>query len=273
MKHVLIMLAVMTLVFGASFLIGGIVRKRIKRKPSAAVHVLICTGAALAVMLAGSAVFLSVHYSPGNDAISVLSDNSGAAVTKTDFGYMIDGSGEKAALVFYPGAKVDTEAYLPLMKQIADGGVDCFVLDLPMRMAIFDPYGADDVLSHYDYDVWITSGHSMGGVIAARYAAQHSDIDAVVLLASYTTEPLPEKTALLSVYGTNDMVLEREAYKSSKRFFPEDFTEVVIDGGNHAQFGDYGEQSGDGEAAISAKEQQRITAGAVTEFASKLIGE
>ena len=32
-----------------------------------------------------------------------------------------------------------------------------------------------------------------------------------------------------------------------------------MEGGNHSQFGNYGEQKGDGKATISAEEQQRQT--------------
>jgi len=36
---------------------------------------------------------------------------------------------------------------------------------------------------------------------------------------------------------------------------PQDYKEVCIEGGNHAQFGSYGTQKGDGTAAIPAEEQ------------------
>ena len=47
---------------------------------------------------------------------------------------------------------------------------------------------------------------------------------------------------------------------------PDNFTEVVIDGGCHAYFGMYGEQEGDGVATISNQEQIAKTADAISEF-------
>lgn len=38
---------------------------------------------------------------------------------------------------------------------------------------------------------------------------------------------------------------------------PSDYTEVCIEGGNHAWFGNYGKQEGDKTASISREEQQQ----------------
>ena len=44
---------------------------------------------------------------------------------------------------------------------------------------------------------------------------------------------------------------------------PADTEWITIEGGNHAQFGDYGVQDGDGEATISAEMQWGYTTDAV----------
>ena len=272
MKYVLLSVAALVLCFGLSFFIAGQVRKRMKRKPPHAVHILICVAAGLTVIGAACAIFLNIHYKADRKAIAAFADSSASKVTKIDGGYFIDGKGEDTALVFYPGAKVDTDAYLPLMYQLADNCIDCFLLEMPFRMAIFNPNAADKVMGRYDYDTWLTAGHSMGGMIAASYAAAHESVDGVVLLAAYPTKQLPEHTALLSVYGTNDKVLDRGAYEKSKKYFPADAAEVVIEGGNHAQFANYGKQSGDGEATISHDEQQAQTVSAIIEYAENIKG-
>jgi hypothetical protein len=138
-----------------------------------------------------------------------------------------------------------------------------------MHMAIFDMNAADRITDNSNYDTWIKSGHSMGGIAAAKYACDHDNVDGVVLLASYPTSQLPESTALLSIYGTEDNVLELKAYEESKKYFPSNSTEVVLDGGNHSQFGNYGDQTGDGTATISGDEQQSKTAKAILEFSDK----
>ena len=47
---------------------------------------------------------------------------------------------------------------------------------------------------------------------------------------------------------------------------PEDYPEVVIEGDNHAQLGDYGTQDEDGTAIVSAEDQQEQTANTVARF-------
>ena len=47
---------------------------------------------------------------------------------------------------------------------------------------------------------------------------------------------------------------------------------MEIQGGNHAQFGNYGPQKGDAPATISAEEQQARTVEAVAEFIARRQG-
>ena len=51
-------------------------------------------------------------------------------------------------------------------------------------------------------------------------------------------------------------MLNRDKYNDSLKYMPADFNELVIEGGNHAGFGSYG----DGEATISQEKQWRQTA-------------
>ena len=104
--------------------------------------------------------------------------------------------------------------------------------------------------------------------MAASYLGKHvEEFEGLLLLASYSTEDLSAyDLKILSIYGTEDRVLNAEKYKSNKENLPEDFREVVIEGGCHAYFGNYGEQKGDGTPAISNQEQIDITADAVIEF-------
>ena len=271
LKYILLSVAAVAIVFGLCFLLTGLIRRKRKKKLPLILHILISVGIGLLIICVVGFCYLNVHYSAREEALAVLSDPTGAVVSRIDGGYFVDGSGQDAALIFYPGAKVDSQAYLPLMKEIADKGVDCFLLDLPMRMAIFDQNAADHIMAEYDYPTVMVGGHSMGGMIAAGYASAHKDtVDGVVLLAAYPTEPLDGSVGLLSVYGTEDKVLSRDAYENAKQHFPSGAVETVIDGGNHAQCGNYGAQEGDGEATITAKEQQTQIAYSVLKFAEAL---
>ena len=271
MFNILITIVTVTVLFGISFLATGMVRRKLKNKIPLLLHIIVSLLAGVLLSFLVGFFYLSIHYSAAEEVLAVLSDPAGATITKIYGGYIVDGPGEKVAMIFYPGAKVDTEAYLPLMKRIADNGVDCFLADMPMRIALFNKNAADQFISHYNYDCWLLGGHSMGGMIAAGYASEHSDkIDGVVLLAAYPNEKMSDSVGLLSIYGTKDGVLNRKAYEKSKSLFPLHFTEIVIEGGNHSQFGSYHFQSNDGEASITESEQQAQTAFAIRKFADEI---
>jgi pimeloyl-ACP methyl ester carboxylesterase len=146
--------------------------------------------------------------------------------------------------------------------------MDVFLVRMPFRLAVFGANKADEVLEETaDYEKICLGGHSLGGAMAANYAEEHAEeLDGLVLLAAYATKPLPDDLAVLSVYGSKDGVLNRENYEKDRANLPDDAQELVIDGGNHAQFGSYGQQEGDGEAAILPEMQWDRTAEAILEF-------
>ncbi len=264
MKQMIPVFIAFALSFAVGFIAMAVVRKYRKKGLKRTAYVLLSLALSFILCFGVTAVYLNIHYSAEEVAVQVFADSSAPTVTEIDGGWLFDGAGEDTALVFYPGAKVDSEAYAPLMQKIARGGVDCFLLKLPARMAVLDMNAADRVISHYDYDHWILSGHSMGGVAAAGFTAGHSDaVDGLVLLASYPTKPIDNSVCMFSVYGSNDGVLDQSAYENAKQYWPRHSGEMVIDGGNHAQFGNYGKQRGDNDATVSAEEQQQKTAQAV----------
>ncbi|MBQ7600396.1 MAG: alpha/beta hydrolase [Clostridia bacterium] len=174
---------------------------------------------------------------------------------------MFDGPSESDALIFYPGAKVEETAYAPLMRLIAAESMDVLLVRMPFRLAFFGADRAADLITRYDYDTWHIGGHSLGGVMAAGYAAEHSgQLAGVILLAAYPAKQLDDSLKVISIYGSADGVLNMKKLSESGRYMPENALTYVIRGGNHAQFGNYGKQSGDGEASVTAGEQQRETA-------------
>ena len=214
-------------------------------------------GFALLLMLCVSLGYLGVYYHA--DASAAVSSET-VEMQTIDGGWFFDGPGEERALIFYPGAKVEALAYAPLMTALAQEGVDCFLADMPFRMAIFGSELADRFLNAYSYDSWSAAGHSMGGLVISSYAADHTEeIENLILLAAYPGQPIPNELSLCSVYGTKDGCLNREVYDESRENWPENAAEFIIDGGNHAQYAAYGPQSGDMDADISREEQQRQT--------------
>lgn len=165
--------------------------------------------------------------------------------------------------IFYPGGKVEYTAYQPLMAACAQQGILCILVEMPFNLAVLDINAAAGIQEQYpEIEKWYIGGHSLGGSMAASYLADHiNDYDGLILLGSYSTANLSETGLnVLSVYGSEDRVMNRAKYEENKSNLPGDFTEVIIDGGCHSYFGMYGAQDGDGKPTISNEQQIFLTA-------------
>ena len=134
---------------------------------------------------------------------------------------------------------------------------------MPFNLAVFDINAADGIQEQYSQiKNWYIGGHSLGGSMAASYLKKNADkYKGLILLGSYSTTNLSNTNLeVLSIYGSEDHVLNYKKYNSNKSNLPQDFTEIVIDGGCHAYFGMYGMQKGDGTPTISNQEQIHLTA-------------
>lgn len=215
----------------------------------------------LLVLLLGSFfLYTAQYYHAGEAAKAAMIPDAAVQVQKTEMGWLFDGPSKEHALIFYPGAKVEETAYAPLLHDLAGKGMDVFLVSMPFRLAFFRMNGAGALMDSYEYDHWYIGGHSLGGAMAAVYAARHPEnLTGVVLLAAYPTKQLDEGLQAVTVYGSEDRVLNRKKLEQGRPFLPEKAVWLEIPGGNHAQFGDYGAQKGDGTASISAQEQLRQT--------------
>lgn len=211
--------------------------------------------------LAVISVFYLLTYYHSENVETYLTTTDEVDVKEIKNGLFFDGPGEEEAMIFYPGAKVETNAYAPLMYQLAENGVDCFLVEMPFHMAIFGVNRAETILNDYDYDTWYLGGHSLGGAMIASFASEHTDqVDGLLLLAAYTTKDLSRTDLkVTTIYGSEDGVLNMEKIEEGRALLPEGSVEKCIAGGNHAQFGSYGKQKGDGEAQISGEEQIQET--------------
>lgn len=165
-------------------------------------------------------------------------------------------------LIIYPGGRVDYRSYAPQARSIATRGYLVVVVRMPLNLAIFGVNSADKVISEFkNIESWALGGHSLGGSMASRFAYKHpSRIEGLILWASYPASGNNLSNANLSVmtiYGTRDGLATPSEINDSLKYLPTAALEVPIEGGNHAQFGWYGEQQGDNEAYISREEQQR----------------
>ena len=209
----------------------------------------------LLVATIGFFIYTGIYYHAESVAYNSLKSNEKVEVTKKDYYYFFDSENETEAVILYPGAKVETEAYAPLCMSLASKGVDVFLVDMPYHLAFFGLNRASGIIDNYNYEHFYVGGHSLGGACSAKYASNNTaKVDGVIMLAAYTTDKLDSKLNTVLVYGSNDLVLNKDNYNKS---LPNanNYFEYVINGGNHASFAYYGEQKGDGKATIT-KEQQ-----------------
>ena len=222
---------------------------------------LVAGGVVLAILaiLAGAFFwYVSDYYRAEDVALEVMAQGSGITV-QDNLTILSPSYPTDTAIIFYPGAKVEAEAYLPLLDQIRQTGVTCILVHMPFHMAIFDANGAEKVIAQFpEYQHWYIAGHSMGGGMASKFASDHPDlVDGLILMGAYIYGDYPDEDTL-TIYGSLNQSVEDHI----------DYTEniVEIEGGNHAQFGNYGPQDGDLPATISAEDQQKQTVEAIQAF-------
>ena len=212
--------------------------------------------AVLLLLAAAFFIYVSIYYHADAEALAALEPTETVTVSETDYGWFFDGPGETDALIFYPGAKVEAPAYAPLLHRLAAAGMDACLVKMPFNLAIFGIGKAEKIMTLHDYENWYIGGHSLGGAMAARFAADHTEsLKGVILFAAYTTKTLEEPLTVLSIFGSEDGVLNMDKVAEGRALVCGEYKELVIEGGNHARFGSYGEQKGDGKATIGPAEQ------------------
>ena len=220
--------------------------------------------------LAGIVWFANSYSRADATALAALEDTATVDVSEIDGAVVFAPDHPEAGFVFYPGAKVQPEAYAPFMRACAERGILGILVKPPLNFALLDTDAAERAIGNFpDIDQWIIGGHSLGGVAASECLAHHpDDFDALVLVASYPTADLSGYTgAVVTIRGSNDTVLNIGKYEEARSKLPAGTIEIVIEGGNHAGIGNYGEQENDSAATIEQEDQQAQTADAVEDLA------
>ena len=204
--------------------------------------------------------YASIYYHAEDSALAFMNSDAVVSVSETGYGWFFDGPSEDTALIFYPGAKVEESSYAPLLHNLAEQGIDVCLVKMPFRLACLYGNAAEKVLKVHSYQNWYIGGHSLGGLMAAEYATANSGIfSGVILLGAYPIKTIPEPLTEIQIIGTEDHVVNRSLLEKGRAYAPSAYIYYTIQGGNHAQFGRYGKQRGDGTALISADEQVRET--------------
>ena len=236
------------------------------------IGVLIALVALVAVGVVGFLVWTSNPYQPMPQALEALKSDSQVEVSNSPWlVFKSRGSEPTTGFIFYPGGLIDPRAYAPSAHAIAAQGYLVVIVPMPFDLAFFDANRASNVIAKYPtIKRWAIGGHSLGGVAAAMFVKSHPDaVQAIAFWASYPADNMTDsRVTFTSIYGTNDGGINQIA--ASRNLVPASTQWVVIQGGNHAQFGYYGIQSGDGFATISREEQQKQAVAATVDLLKQL---
>jgi pimeloyl-ACP methyl ester carboxylesterase len=227
------------------------------------------------LVLTACTVWPLVPAGPMPEALAALESDAQVQVeTEPWLVFQPTGQEPGVGLILYPGARVDARAYAPPARAIAAGGYLVVVTPMPQDLAILAPDRAAEVMTAFPtVRHWAVGGHSMGGAAAAIFAHDRSDVEGLVLWASYpgAADDLSGANLItVSIYGTQDGWTSLDEIDASRRLLPPGTRWVVIEGGNHAQFGWYGPQIGDTAATISREEQQAQTIAATLDLLARL---
>ncbi len=224
---------------------------------------LVVATSVLLIALAGFIAWGLTPLGPTDEALAAM--ESDAVVIVIDQGDFVTftptASTPLTGFILYPGGHVDYRSYAPIARDIASRGYQVSIVEMPLSLAVLGVNNADDIIAAYpDIRSWVIGGHSLGGSMAASYAGKNPvKVEGLVFWASYpgSSDDL-SSTGLkgLSTYGSSDLVLDRDNFNATLPLLPPETIIQVIEGGNHAQFGNYGPQPGDGTATISAADQQ-----------------
>jgi hypothetical protein len=223
----------------------------------------------VAIMVVGFLVWANSVMNPAPEAFAALRSDEHVTVS-LDQSLVFQPAKKKltTAFVFYPGGRVDYRSYAAPLHKIAAEGYLVILLPVRLNLAVFDVNAADQAIAAFpEIRHWVVGGHSLGGVAAATYGSGNHDLDGIVFWASYPADDTLKNRdmKILSIYGTLDMG-GVDPFEASRANLPADAEFVVIEGGNHSQFGDYGLQPGDLEATIPREDQQKQVVDATVKF-------
>lgn len=221
----------------------------------------ISIAALLIVFVCGFYIYTLDYYRADNFAVQTVGSNPDRIQRNENLTvfYPEKQSDRNTGLIFYPGGKVEAIAYAPLLKKLSQNGITCVLVEMPFNLAVFNISAADRIYAKFpEIENWYLAGHSLGGAMASSYVGKNSNkLNGLILLGAYpiNNADLP----VLAIFGSEDIQLDRSKLEGVQN-------KLQIAGGNHAFFGNYGEQKGDGTALITREEQQAQTVEAMITF-------
>ncbi len=252
---------------GALLVVGVVVAVRARRERPAGTARRIGRAAAALLLVLVLAAVAWLRPFPATEPVATADDGRVDVVEGlTTWELRPRGPASPTGLVFLPGARVDPRAYLPLLRPIAAAGHVVVLVKAPFELALLTSPPLD---LRPDVTSWVLGGHSLGGA-AATFAAGDPRVAGLLLWAAYPTDDLSASgLAVLSVSGDRDGLATPADVDAARPLLPPDTRYVVVTGGTHAYFGDYGEQPGDGAAGVDRATAQRRIVHASVEFLSE----
>lgn len=234
----------------------------------------------LLLMLAMTVVifflWVSIASGPMKEAIAALQPDERVTVeTSPWLVFRPAGREPDTGLILYPGARIEHRAYAPAARAMAEQGYLVVVVPMPLHLAILGAERAKGVIDAFPaIQHWAVGGHSLGGAMAAQFAHRHQDlVEGLVLWAAYPAKADDLSASALkvvSISATQDRLTSAGDIEASRVRLPADTRYVVIQGGNHSQFGWYGAQYGDNAPTILRQSQQDQVVAATLELLRQL---
>jgi len=230
----------------------------------------------LVVAVAGFAIWGFTPSQPMPEALAAAQSDAAVKVVSTGWlEFTPTALPPTTGFIIYPGGHVDYRAYSPLARAIAERGYLVIIQPMPLSLAVLSPSAAKVIIAaHPEITAWAIGGHSLGGAMAANFAwSTPGAVQGLVLLGAYPAENnnlSHASLSVLSISASRDGLANPAKIAASRDLLPADTLWVTIAGGNHAQFGWYGEQNGDNPAEISRQEQQNQVVNAVSAFLASL---
>jgi hypothetical protein len=214
------------------------------------------------IIMSGVVIWAETPPAPMPEAYAALASSTSVTVTTGNWAIFqpVD-INISTGLIVYPGGRVDFRSYAPMAKAIAIQGYFVVIPKMPLNLAVFGVDTANAVMASYpQINTWAIGGHSLGGTMAGQFVYDNpSKIRGLVLWAAYPasgTDLSNHTLKATTIRGTNDGLVSSAQIDNSLTLLPPSTVRVEIEGGNHAQFGWYGDQDGDNPATITREQQQ-----------------
>jgi len=237
-------------------------------------RIFLAIGALLIVAVIGMLVWANMGVMQAEiNPLDNVRTNPAVSIDETGDSFILSPTGDASGegLVFIPGAKVSAAAYLyKLSGAVAESGLTVVITKPILNLALFDQRPLGTFTEPVpDVDTWYVGGHSLGGVRACQYATQ-ADVSGVILFGSYCANDLADvDTRVLSLSGSADLLSTPEKIMNAAHLLPSSTTFYPIEGANHARFGDYGDQPGDGVATLSSSIVRDVITAEIDSFILK----